>query len=730
MINNLQLRTKLFLVGITLSFIPLAVILATIFSQNKQVVQLGKDKSLELAYSNLNRIVEDLYTLAESHQEVTQKNIDAALRVAEELTRQTGEIKFSSEMVEWQAINQADKKLQSVSLPKMVIGSQWLGQVSDPRVTVPIVDSVRGLLDVTCTIFQRMGNKGDMLRVATSVINENGRRAIGTYIPATQPDGTPNQVVRTVLNGEVYRGRAFVVNTWYITAYKPFFNSAKEVVGMLYVGIPQENVKSLRQAFVNMKIGRTGFVSVLDSSGTYLVAPKGKKDGEKALDLKDLEGKPYIRERLEAAKKLEARAAGNQLFSTNEAQGADHLRTARFVYFQPWDWIITAEADHAEFTDAADRIAELNQHARIVLLAVSIGAVVLTGLVWLVMAGSIAKPIRRMVDVLEEVAVGNLTKRLTAKGRDELGELAHSFNGFLEKLQGMIRSFTDNAKEINDDAATLTHLAGIMSKSAGATSQSSSNVSTAATEMNANMNVIAAAMEQSTTNTAMVASSSEEMSATISEIARNAEKANAVTINAVSQAVSASEKMDNLGQVAQTIGRMTGTINDISDQTNLLALNATIEAARAGEAGKGFAVVANEIKELAKQTAMATLDIKDQIILIQTTTHDTRVEIDAVSSCIEEVSQIVGAIATSVSEQSAATQEIAVNITQASLGIREVNGHVSKSSVMASNIVSDIVTIHGSAEDFAQSSRKLENSAKSLQEMAVALQTLVDEFKV
>ncbi|MDR2550947.1 MAG: methyl-accepting chemotaxis protein [Desulfobulbus sp.] len=730
MFNTLKLRTKLFLVGITLSFIPLAVILATVFKQNEQVVELGKEKSLELAYANLDQIVEDLYTLAESHQEVTQKNIDAALRVTEELVGQTGEIGFSSEMATWQAINQTNKEQHSVSLPKMVIGSQWLGQISDPKSVVPVVDSVHALLDVTCTIFQRMGNKGDMLRVATNVIDQSGKRAIGTFIPALQPDGTSNQVVRTVLNGDIYRGRAFVVNTWYITAYKPIFNGDKEVVGMLYVGIPQENVKSLRQAFVDMKIGRTGYVSVLDSSGTYIIAPKGKKDGENAIDLKDLQGKPYIRERLETAKSLTARAAGDQRFSTGEAQGADHLRTARFVYFQPWDWIITAEADQAEFTEASDRIAEMNQRSRIVLLAVSAGAVALTGLVWLVMAGSISKPIRHMVEVLEEVAAGNLTKRLTAKGRDELGELARSFNGFLEKLQEMIRCFAGNAKDINDASATLTHLAGIMSKGAGATSQSASNVSTAATEMSSNMHVIAAAMEQSTTNTAMVASSSEEMSATIGEIAHNAEKANLVTANAVAQAGSASEKMDNLGQVAQTIGKVTGTINDISEQTNLLALNATIEAARAGEAGKGFAVVANEIKELAKQTALATLDIKDQITLIQTTTHDTREEINTASSSIEEVSQIVSSIAASVSEQSAATEEIAVNISQASVGIHEVNEHVSESSVMASNIVSDINTIHSSAEEFAQSSRKVENSAQSLQKMAVDLQTLVNEFTV
>lgn len=124
-------------------------------------------------------------------------------------------------------------------------------------------------------------------------------------------------------------------------------------------------------------------------------------------------------------------------------------------------------------------------------------------------------------------------------------------------------------------------------------------------------------MEEATTNINMIASAAEEMTATIAEIAQNSEKGNAIVGRAVSQAQVVSAKVGELGHAAQQIGKVTETITEISEQTNLLALNATIEAARAGEAGKGFAVVANEIKELAKQTALATEEIKSQISSIQ-----------------------------------------------------------------------------------------------------------------
>ncbi|MDE2357202.1 MAG: Cache 3/Cache 2 fusion domain-containing protein, partial [Alphaproteobacteria bacterium] len=98
------------------------------------------------------------------------------------------------------------------------------------------LDEVQSLVGGTATIFQRMNEQGDMLRVATNVQTSDGKRAVGTYIPVTMPDGTPNPVVATVLTGKTYHGDAYVVNAWYDTAYEPILNDAGQVIGMLYVG--------------------------------------------------------------------------------------------------------------------------------------------------------------------------------------------------------------------------------------------------------------------------------------------------------------------------------------------------------------------------------------------------------------------------------------------------------------------------------------------------------------
>jgi methyl-accepting chemotaxis protein len=349
-----------------------------------------------------------------------------------------------------------------------------------------------------------------------------------------------------------------------------------------------------------------------------------------------------------------------------------------------------------------------------------------------IISRGITTPIKDAIAGLKDIAEGegDLTRRLEINSKDEVGELAKWFNTFIGKLQGIISDLSQCSRTLDVSSGDLSKLSSEMSDGTKDISTKSRTVAVSSEEMSSSMISISASMEQASTNLDIVAASAEEMTSTVNEIAKNAEKARVVTGNAVSQAGNASTKVDELGRSAKQIGKVTEAITEISEQTNLLALNATIEAARAGEAGKGFAVVANEIKELAKQTADATEEIKKRVKDIQENTSGTVFEIGQITKVINDVNDIVTTIATAVEEQSSTTREIAGNVTQASQGIGNVTENVAQSSTVSNEIAKDIADVNRLVEDMNAVGLRVDNRSNELNLLVEKLSVIVRKFKI
>ncbi|MEH0021309.1 MAG: methyl-accepting chemotaxis protein [Desulfobacter sp.] len=364
-------------------------------------------------------------------------------------------------------------------------------------------------------------------------------------------------------------------------------------------------------------------------------------------------------------------------------------------------------------------------------LVSTLAIVLCAALILYLITRSVTKPVNQVVEGLKDAVQGegDLTKRITVRSRDELGELAHWFNEFVKAIQSVITDVSDNACQLSRSSQDLRQISKGMAKEAEQTETQVIQANAAGEEMRVNMGSVAAAMEEAATNLSMVASASEEMSATINEIAGNTETARATTDNAVSQAGQTLEKVNKLGVSAREIGQVVQTITDISDQVNLLALNATIEAARAGEAGKGFAVVANEIKELAGQTAEATGNITQRVTGIQNATNETISEISEISGVINGINEIVSTIAAAIEEQSVTTREITANVSQATHGILDVNQKVSQTSEHAREIAGVISKVSHASGEIARSSTGVDASAGDLLALADTLNHLVGKFR-
>ena len=437
---------------------------------------------------------------------------------------------------------------------------------------------------------------------------------------------------------------------------------------------------------------------------------------------------------------------------------------------------------------AAEQVAQavLMERAIFTCMVIGVLAAITLGVL---LSRSISRPLVSVVGHLETMSKGDYTveiETIHVERGDEIGSVAKAVATLSASMRKMVGDLTVNANTVASSATELSAVSVQTAQSVQALSTKTSTAAVAAAESSANTTSVAAAMEQASTNLtsvasateemsantagvaasmeqasanlSSVASATEEMSATIGEIAANSERARSISQQAGEQAASVSALMQQLGDAAQEIGQVTETITDISSQTNLLALNATIEAARAGAAGKGFAVVANEIKELAKQTAAATEDIKTKIGGVQASAGNAISDIEKITAVVAEVGHIVASIATAIEEQAAVTRDVAGNIAQASFGVQEANERVNQTATVtrdvadniaqasagvreanervnqtaagAKSMAQDIAGVDTAAAEIRAGGEQVQASAAELSQLAEQLKSLVGQFRV
>lgn len=496
----------------------------------------------------------------------------------------------------------------------------------------------------------------------------------------------------------------------------------------------QKKIEMIRKMVDDIRFegDQSGYYFVYENTVNIALPPSKAKQGKDLGESKDKNGVYFVKELMQQASK----GGGFVHYVFPKPPGNQDTPKLGYAELIPGTQMWIGTGVYIDNIDSyiSNMGTEINGQVRTSLLTMATSSgIVFTVIISIILliAFGIVHPLNNVVASLRDIAQGegDLTRRLEVTTKDEIGELGSGFNQFIEKLQGIIKGVVSNSSQVEGASHNLAKISRDMSVNAKESSERSNAVAAATEEMTTNLNNVAAAMEQSSTNTAMVASAAEEMNATIREIAGNAEQARIISEQAVHKAEIASGKMEELGQAAQAINKVTETITEISEQTNLLALNATIEAARAGEAGKGFAVVANEIKELAKQTATATLDIKEQIAGVQGTAGETIKEIKEIGGVIDSVNALVATISSAVTEQSTATEEIAKNIEQASQGLQEMNENINQSSSVADSIARDIVQVNAASTEISKSSEHIKNSADDMLKMALELSKLVNVFK-
>ncbi len=449
----MKLNGKVALLGVVSVLATAAALVILAVWQSKVYNNLAQSEIDTLIHADLDHITRSVYNLVQTENEAVQAQVDANLKVARYLLNQKGGIRLGDERVSWQAENQFTQKKHPVSLPKLLLGDQWLGRNGDFERRTPLVDEVTELVGETTTVFQRMNEQGDMLRVATTVRTASNQRAIGTYIPAVNPNGMANPVVATILNGETYHGRAYVVNDWYLTAYEPIVDRAGQVVGMLYVGVHQDAVAArIRHAILQTKVGKFGYVYVLEGKGLqkghYVISAKGLRDEEDIWSVQDQNGQFVIREIIDKAIKLQPEKLTTVRYQwKNDEESAPRWKIARLAYYAPWDWVIGTSS----YEDELQTYRQLLQTGRKKMVQTMFAAAFLitffVALVGVAISWSITRPIRQMTAAAKRIIEGDLSGFIATSSHDEIALLGQTFNHMIRELNASTVALREREEE-------------------------------------------------------------------------------------------------------------------------------------------------------------------------------------------------------------------------------------------------------------------------------------------
>ncbi len=659
---RISLRHKIYGLAVVAAILPVLVLLLLMQHFRRSISQRAARELTALAMANVEQTARDTYGLCETANDLLLRRTNPNLVVARRILAERGGVASGGGSVQWQAVNQLTQGTAEVTLPRMLIGGVPATQSRSFQTPSPVVDEITQVIGSTVSIFQRMNEPGDMLRIATTVAEADGNRAVGTYIPAIGPDGAPSAVIASVLRGEVYRGTSFVVNGWYVGAYEPRRDGAGRITGMLRVGESISSVESVRRTIMNTVIGRSGYIAVVGAKGNqrgrYIISKNGMRDGESIWETRDSAGNPYIQKMVQRGLASSKGEVFRESYPwQNPGEPRPRMKYAGVVYFEPWDWLIFASAYEDEYMAP---IQQVSSSAANLLWGVTLAGLlslfVVLGVAFF-MGGRFTKPIELLTNLAGKIAKGDL-----------YGARTDFLNLQTQKDQKRPRRF-DFPDETGDMMASFRDMTETLGKLIGQVQRSGIQVTTSGTEIAGSARQLESTVAEQAAATQEVSASSSEISATSRDLLRTISGVGAAVGDASAQAESGRSELGEMETAMRQLVKATGsissrlgvisdraskistvvtTINKISDQTALLSLNAAIEAEKAGELGKGFSVVAREISRLADQTAVATQDIEGVVKEMQSAVSSGVMEMDKFSEevrrRVEEVNKIATAL--------------------------------------------------------------------------------------